>query len=54
MAEDRIETAQQSVNPLTVAEWVERTRRSGVTTRESDVVSRLDELRGAWPSQVDQ
>ena len=37
---------------ITVEEWVERTRRRGGPTRESDVIEALDELRGPWPDDT--
>ena len=35
---------------LTTREWLERTRRMSGPTRESDVITSLDETRGAWPT----
>ena len=37
---------------ITVEEWVERTRRRGGPTRETDVIEALDELRGPWPDDT--
>ena len=41
--------AERDVARPTTTEWLERTRRRGGGSRESDVIEALDDLRGVWP-----
>lgn len=45
--------AERDVARPTVDEWLERGRLRGGPVIHTDVVSKLDELRGRWPEDAD-